>query len=156
MANQMYMTIHGTRQGKFYGKNVSSKHIGKIPIISFSSDTQSPRDMNTGMATGKRHGGGVKVLKIRDSSSPQLFRAMTTNETLKSVVFEFFETAPDGSEYLSETITLSDVLVGSVRDNLSGRSKGSEGGISEEVVFSYTKISAVGVPRAGFSDAWNE
>jgi type VI secretion system secreted protein Hcp len=88
MANQSYMTIAGTKQGKFKGQSQSGKF---TPILSFDMSMQSPRDAATGQASGKRQHKPIAVLVPWTTACPQLFTAMMTNESLESVVFEFSE-----------------------------------------------------------------
>lgn len=111
MAYEAYMIIEGTSQGKFKGESPRKNHKDKIPILAFDYEVQSPRDSATGAAAGTRQHKPVTVTKEWGASSPQLFQAVTTNEVLKSVTFEFYRTTPEGKEDQHYSIKLTNATV---------------------------------------------
>lgn len=54
MAYEFYVSIEGSKQGKFKGESAREAHKGKIGAIGFSHEVASPRDVATGQASGKR------------------------------------------------------------------------------------------------------
>ena len=92
MAYEFYVSIEGTKQGKFKGESTREAHRDKIPALAFSYEVTSPRDVATGQASGRRQHGPVTFVKAWGAASPQLFQALTTNEVLKTVLFEFVGT----------------------------------------------------------------
>jgi type VI secretion system Hcp family effector len=106
MAYEFYISIEGTKQGKFKGDSLREKWKGKITGISFHYEVKSPRDTATGQANGKRQHQPLKITKRWGAASPQVFQALVTNEILKTVLFEFVTTDLNGEEQIFQTIKL--------------------------------------------------
>lgn len=122
------MTIEGTKQGVFPGAKA-----GGIAGLRFSYDVKSPRDVASGLATGKRQHGPVVVTKLVGTASPQLFQALTANELLKSVAIEL--PAGEGAGY---TVKLTNATVSEVKqytETLNGQAA-----VLEDVSFTFQKI----------------
>ncbi|HEX2781771.1 MAG TPA: type VI secretion system tube protein TssD [Gemmatimonadaceae bacterium] len=117
------VTVEGTKQGVFKAENPRAGRQGKIPAIAFSYDVKSPRDAASGMASGRRQHSPITFTKAIDASSPQFFQALTTNEILKSVVFEFYGTNPNGEEQVVYVVRLSNATVGEIEQYV-GRTGG--------------------------------
>ena len=65
--------------------------------------------------------------------------ALVENEVLRTVVFEFVQTADDGSKEVYHTITLSQARVSAVRQR-AGADAGSAAGELEDVSFTFVRI----------------
>jgi len=143
MAYEAYMIIEGTKQGKLKGESVRTAHKDKIPILGFEYEVAAPRDLASGQASGKRQHKPVKVIKEWGASSPQLFQAVTTNEVLKSVTFEFYRTTPEGKEDQHYSIKLTNATVSGHRKFIDKSVKHSDGHDVhelEEISFTFQKI----------------
>jgi type VI secretion system secreted protein Hcp len=114
MADEFYVTVEGARQGKFAGETAREAHQGKLPGIAFHYGVASARDAASGMASGRRTHHPVVLTKQWGASSPQFFAALCTNESLKSVLFEFMSTDPSGEEYVFHTVRLTNAGVSEV------------------------------------------
>jgi len=145
MAYEYYMTIQGSNQGKFRGE--SQKRPGQIPILSIQYAVASPRDASTGQATGRRQHKPLSIAKELGASSPQLFRALTSDEALTSVVISCVAVAQDqfGSGGVCQTIKLINARVSAVR--YAGHAPSTEQAL-EEVTFSFEGIEFNGAPAA--------
>lgn len=148
MAYEFYATIEGTRQGKFKGESVREKHKDKVACISYGHEITSPRDVATGLASGKRQHGPITITKEWGAASPQFFQALVTNEVLKSVLFEFIHTTPDGEEEIYYTVSLTNATVSRVKQ-MTGAGESSSSAKTrasydthelEEVSFTYQRI----------------
>lgn len=115
MAGVFYVTIVGSKQGQLKGESARVGGKGKLEGITFVSDVSSPRDAASGLPTGKRVHAPITFTKEWGAASPQLFQAAVTNETLKSVVFEFIATDRAGKEYVFETVKLTNATVSDLR-----------------------------------------
>ncbi len=144
-AYEFYLSIDGTKQGKFRGESLRKGTEGKIPGLRFQYTVQSPRDMATGQASGKRQHQPVVITKRWGVSSPQIFQACVTNELLKSVVLEFVRTNPNGQEYIYHVIRLTNATISSIRqyaNMLNANELPTIGGQHdlEDVSFTFQKI----------------
>ena len=107
MAYEAYISIEGTKQGKFKGESKVAAHKDKIVGLAFEYEVISPHDPANGMATGKRIHKPIMFTKEWGAASPQIFQALFTNEGLKTVLFEFFRMSPEGKETIFTTIKLT-------------------------------------------------
>jgi len=165
MAYEFYVTIEGTRQGAFKGESPREAHNKKVAGLSYSHEITSPRDIATGQASGKRQHGPISITKEWGAASPQLFQALVTNEVLKSVLFEFFHTTPDGLEEVYHTIKLANATVSKIKQMTgSGESSSSaKTGATydthelEEVSFTYQSIEVENMPgQTSAGDDWTK
>ena len=123
MAHEFYISIEGSKQGKFKGgtsglNGGAKRASNKIGGVKFSQETSSPRDPATGMVTGKRMHKPITITKEWDAATPQIYSALVTNESLKKVLFEFVKVDPAGREYVYHTITLTNAAVSDVHSYL--------------------------------------
>jgi len=119
MAYEFFVTIEGTKQGKFKGEtnglDGGKATSGKIAGVRFFAETVSPRDVATGQASGRRQHKPIMITKQWDAASPQLFKALVDNEVLKSVLFEFVKTNAQGQEFVYHTIKLTNATVSDIK-----------------------------------------
>jgi len=163
MAYEFYVSVEGTKQGKFKGESIREAHKEKLAGLSYSHEITSPRDVATGQASGKRQHGPVTITKEWGPATPQIFQALVTNEVLKSVLFEFIHTTPDGLEEVYHTVKLTNATVAKVRQVTgTGESAASAKTTAtfdthelEEVSFTYQAIEVENLPgQTSASDDW--
>ncbi len=130
MAFEFYVTVEGTKQGKFKGEATKDKHKDKIAGLAFEYELVSPRDLATGQSSGKRQHHPIKFTKEWGASTPQLFQACTTNEVLKEVHFEFCKTDANGEETVFYTVKLTNAAVARIAQ-FSSPNESSGGAKSE-------------------------
>jgi type VI secretion system secreted protein Hcp len=109
MANGFYLSVKAAKQGDLKGE--SGKNKNKIPILGFSYGVQSPRDLASGQASGKRQHKPVTVFKEWGVISPQLFEALVNNENLTSVIIDEIRTDPTGKEAVYMEIRLTNATL---------------------------------------------
>ena len=115
MAYEFYVTIQGTKTDSFHGESRRKSHEQAITGLEFLYEVTAPRDLATGQATGKRQHKPITITKEWGAASPQIFQALVNNEVLKSVLFEFMETAPEGKEVVAYTIRLINATISQFR-----------------------------------------
>jgi len=97
---------------------------GSISLIAIEHDIGSPRDLATGLATGKRVHHPIVVTKATDNTSPLFNQMIARNELIKTAEFLFFGTDSQGGfaagrETLQYRISLTKAFV--ARVELVGR-----------------------------------
>jgi type VI secretion system secreted protein Hcp len=143
VGDSIKVTIEGAKQGSF--KADSS---GKISASAFAFAAESPRDAASGQASGMVQHRPLTITKAVDAASPQLFQALMTNESLKSVVVEVYS-GTGGKEALVQTIRLSNASVGNLRQHVEPTEGNASNDLQEEVSFSYqTMEMSDQAPRA--------
>jgi type VI secretion system secreted protein Hcp len=121
------MTATGQKQGAITGDGPN----GKIMVIAVSHEIVSPRDAASGLPTGKRQHKPFVITKELDKSSPLFFNALTTNENLPAVQFNFMRSNADGTKSTYYTVKLT---------NANVASRTQTGGF-EKISFTYQKIT---------------
>lgn len=133
------VTIEGVKQGQF--KADSS---GKITATGFSLESESPRDAASGQASGKVQNRPVTITKPVDGASPQLFQALATNETLKTVTIEVYSGSTGGKDELVQTIRLTNAAVAGLRQHIDAdTAEQAPAGLREDVSLAYQTIEFV-------------
>lgn len=167
MAYEFYVTIEGTKQGKMKGESIRDAHKEKLSGLSYRHEIKSPRDVATGQASGKRQHGPVTITKEWGPATPQLFQAVVTNEVLKSVLFEFIHTTPEGAEEIYYTVKLTNATVSQVKYMTGGNAVEGAGSAKteatydthelEEVSFTYQRIEMEHKPgKTAALDDWTK
>ncbi len=129
------MKVTGHKQGAFKGDdNAPPRLAGLITVTGYQFDIVSPRDSATGQASGKRQFKPVVVTHVMGGSSPQFLTAAATNETLTSVVINFFRTNREDGSVNYYRVTLTDATVSEVRQYTSGAD------LLEDDSFTFRKI----------------
>lgn len=141
-AYEFYVTIEGTKQGKFRGESMRRSGDNKMSGVRFQYEVKAPRDIATGQASGKRQHGPIIITKPWGIVSPQLFQALVTNEVLKSVFIEFMRTSPEGARYQYQTIKLTNATISSIRQyaNVANPGEPVNPGELEDIAFTFQKI----------------
>ena len=106
MAQSISVSFEGTRQGKFKGESLRKGMEDKSDVIGYVSEVNSPRDLATGMATGRRSYLPVVILKASGAASPQILQACATNEVIKKIVIDFYKRDMNGQDINYYTVTL--------------------------------------------------
>jgi type VI secretion system Hcp family effector len=150
MPQKFFVTIEGAKQGKFKGEGAGAgaKHADQIAGLAFHYEVTRPvtaAATGAAMATGKRQHSPVTFVKHWGAASPQLLKALIDNELLKSVVFDFEETTPNGQTKVFYTIKLTDAGVVSVKQDVPPPGSPSAGETIEEIGLTFAKIEETSV-----------
>jgi len=150
MSYRFFVTIEGAVQGKFKTDDQKDPKSSRINAVGYDYDVVSPRDPRTGQATGRRQHGPVKITKALGPSSPQCFKALVTNEAIKSVLIEFVHVNPQGQEQVYFTVTLANASITEYRQ-LAGVARPDNYATdwpneAEQVTFTFQKITLEHVP----------
>lgn len=132
---------------------------GSIEVIEFVHALNIPTDSNTGKLTGTRIHSPVVLVKEFDSSSPYLYKAVTSGQTLKSAEFKWYRINDAGQEAEYFNIKLEKVKVVSVAPVMNNVKNPATEKFNhmESVQLRYEKITWT--HKDGniiHSDSWNE
>jgi type VI secretion system secreted protein Hcp len=135
-----YVTIEGTKQGKFKGDDATSQ--SKSEFFDYSFSLSQPIDATSGQATGKAKYGAVTIVKKNGYSTPQIIQALTTNEVLKSVLIEFVKIQSDGMQVVYYTVKLTNARISRVNQTCNNEQPSLKQGSFplDEVSFVFQKI----------------
>ena len=112
MAFQAYISIKGKKQGQFKGEGIQNRRKDKwMPVLAFAYAVQSPRDVATGQASGKRQHKPIVITKEWGPASPQLLQALNSQEALSSVEFQFTKRVAAGDELVYHPVKLTNARI---------------------------------------------
>jgi type VI secretion system secreted protein Hcp len=105
--------VVGTKQGEIRGSVTQKGREGRIAVIAVSHEIISPRDAESGMATGKRQHKPLAITKEVDRASTGLRSMLISNEETKEWELQFFRPSPTGAETQYLTIRLTAASIAS-------------------------------------------
>ena len=110
-ASPAFMELEGEQQGNIEGSSNIQGREGAIIVYAFGHNINIPREVTSGLPTGKRVHAPFKILKEFDKSSPKLYQALCSGEQMKNVTIKWYRTDPSGQEEHYFTIVLEDALI---------------------------------------------
>lgn len=138
--------MKATRQGDIKGSVTQKGRDGWIICQQFDHEIVSPRDVQTGLATGKRQHKPLRIVKYFDKSTPLLYNVLCSNESLPEVEIKFFSIPKAGKSAGAEvnyfTIQLTNANISNIRAYVPNALAPQNGPYSdmEEISFTYQKI----------------
>ena len=137
-----HMELEGENQGKIEGSSTQQGREKTILIEAMNHRVRIPRDLQTGLPTGKRVHEALTVTKVYDKSSPKLYQALCTGEHLKDVVIKWYRIDPTGQEEHYFTHTLTDAIIVEIKPWMPNCLDSATESFShmEDVSFTYRKI----------------
>jgi type VI secretion system secreted protein Hcp len=143
MALLFYATMKGQKQGDIKGDCKQKGREGSMVCSAFESHCEAPRDVQSGLPTGKRRYSPIRIVKELDQASPLIWAALTTNENLKEVTFKFYRPSSKGVEEQFYTIKLTNARICGVRilQHNMHEMENAKVPLEEEVEFTFQKIS---------------
>jgi type VI secretion system secreted protein Hcp len=145
------MKVTGHKTGVFKGDDTARAKApaNTITVISYQYELTSPRDPASGLPTGKRMHKPVTITHELGGSSPQFLLAVSTNESLDSVVINFYRTDRNGQDFNYYRVTLTNGSVSDVKQYSSGNN------LLEDISFTFRKIEQDDfVSKTAFFDDW--
>lgn len=116
----------------------------------------TPTDNMTGKPTGKRIHSPLMIVKEFDYSSPYLYKAVATGQTLKKAELKFYKINNSGQEAEYFNILLENVRIVSVSPSMAAPEDANNNHM-EQIEFRYEKITwKHNDGNIIFSDSWNE
>ena len=154
MAYTAYISIKGQKQGQFAGDGSDKQNKDRILITSFSFSAESPRDVASGQASGKRQYQPIVIQKHWGEASPQVYQALSSNEVLTQVLIEFITTDPKGGEMVDHSFNLTNATISAVREFTESAQPANQIEYLEEISFTFQKIEIKDKSGKTFDDNW--
>lgn len=148
MNNPVFISIEGSTQGLLTAGAFTPESVGNIYqnghedetlVKAFTHAVKIPRDAGSGQPTGRRTHDPMTISKLIDKSSPLLFNALTTGETLTKVEIKWYRPGFAGKQEHFYTMELEDAVIVNIETSM-----GTEAGLIspiEKVSLSYRKIT---------------
>ena len=146
-----YMTIEGVTQGLITEGALSEDSVGSLYqedhedqflVQAFDHNIIIPRDAQSGQPSGLRVHKPLTITKIFDKSSPLLYQALVTGESLSCTV-EWFRTSSEGTAEHYFTHEIEGAVVVDIKAIMPNCQDPSQAHFThlEEVSFSYSTIT---------------
>lgn len=132
---------------------------GSIEVSELMHSIELPTDTLTGKITAKCLHSSFSFMKEIDSSSPCLYKSLSTGQTLKSAVFKFYRINSNGQEEEYFRTSLENIKVTEVDSLMMDVKKHqwARHNHAEFIDFSYKKITWHYLDgNVIYSDSWNE
>jgi len=145
-----YMSVEGVTQGMITEGALSEDSVGStyqeghdehFMVQAFEHNIIIPRDVHSGQPSGQRVHQPLKVTKVFDKSSPLLYQALVTGESLTCVI-EWYRTSSEGVQehYFSHELEGAVIVdIKAIMPNCQDPSM-SHFTHLEEISFSYSSI----------------
>jgi len=142
MALNSYLKLKGQKQGDIKGDVTQKGREGKILVMAFDHEVQTPRDPASGLPTGKRMHRPFTITKEIDKSSPLLYSALVNNENLTVWELQCFAAESSGVEVNTYTVTLTNARIVDITSTMLNNKipENAKMPLLEEVSFTYQKI----------------
>lgn len=166
MPTPAYMVIEGSTQGLItkdaftrdsVGKSFQVEHENEILVQAFEHQVIRPTDPQSGQPTGDRVHKPLMITKVFDRSSPLLFNALTTGESL-TCTLRWYRPTDKGVEHYF-TIELVDAVIVDIQSRMPNCQDPDMAHFThlEDIYFSYRKISWEHlISNTSASDDWRK
>lgn len=114
MATPIHLWLTDSAGAELKGSVRVMDREGSIEVVAQKHNLYIPTDNNTGKLTGTRIHAPFEFTKEIDISSPYLYKAVTTGQTLQRAEFKWYKNDPNGFEYEYFSTVLENVKVVSV------------------------------------------
>ena len=158
MAIPAYLWLRDDGGNPIYGSVDVQNREGSIEVLSFSHGLLVPTDNNTGKITGTRLHAPLVIEKEFDSSSPYLYKAVATGQTLKSAEIRWYRINHAGQEECYFVMTIEGVKVTGINPGMPNAKMAGNSQINhmESVSLMYDKITWRYVDgNVQYTDDWN-
>jgi type VI secretion system secreted protein Hcp len=159
MAIPAYMWIKDDGGADIKGSVTVQGREGSVEVVALKHGVSIPTDSNTGKLTGARIHKPVTFTKETDSSTPYLYKAVTSGQTLKSIEIKWYKIDDAGKEVEYFNTKLDNVKVVAVKPEMHDVKNPSfeKHNHLEEIELRYEKITwAYKDGNIIHSDSWND
>ncbi len=160
----VWLKVKGSKSGEIKGYSTNAAHKDWIEVLSYEHVMEAPVDARSGTASGRVQFNPIKVVKQIDQATPMLYQALTQNENLPEVLFEFWTSGASGGiqKYLDIKLTnarivhssmdmspdldntkmsAKDMAMGAARGAMGGRGSGNQALVTQTIQFTYDTMS---------------
>ncbi len=120
MALNAYLKLTGESTGEVKGSVTQAGREDSIMVIAVEHEVISPRDVASGLPTGKRQHKPLIITKEVDKSSPLLYTILVNNENITDWELRFWQPSPSGQEVQHYTIQLTNAAIAGIELEHSG------------------------------------
>lgn len=144
-ADTYFMRLKGQRSGEIRGGVTQKGREGQIQVVDVHHAVVSPRDVASGLPTGKRQHKPLELTIPLDRSAPLFYNMVATNETITDLQLHTWvptiRTATGiGSEVLAYSIRLTNATIASVEEIVKTDAAGANPKTLLKISLTYQRI----------------
>lgn len=139
----MFLKVEGSVGGVIKGESQDDQHADEIDILEWSWGMQTHAGISAAGPSGRATLKELNVVKLADSASTALMKALRNNEVIKRAVLSVRKAGKGQIDYLKVTIEnarITSLDIGTLDDELGPK-------ISEKLSFAFHKIAVDYVPQ---------
>jgi type VI secretion system secreted protein Hcp len=159
MAIPVYLWLYNDGGSHVKGEVMIQGRVGSIEVLAQDHSVAIPTDNNTGKLTGTRVHAPFRFTKEIDPSTPYLYKAVTTGQTMQKAEFKYYRIDNAGQEVLYYTTLLENVKIVKVAPqmhDIKDPTKEKHNHL-EQIELRYEKITwTYKDGNISHSDAWDE
>ena len=159
MAIPVYLWLYNDGGSQVNGSVRVKDREGSIEVLALDHVVATPTDNNTGKLTGTRIHSPFRFTKEIDATTPYLYKAVTTGQTMQKAEFKYYRIDDAGQETLYYTTLLENVKIVKVAPqmhDIKDPTKEKHNHL-EEIELRYEKATwTFHDGNIAHSDAWNE
>ena len=156
MAIPVYLWLKDDGGADIKGSVDVKDRVGSIEVVAQEHNLYIPTDNNTGKLTGTRIHTPFLFTKEIDASSPYLYKAVTTGQTLRQAEFKWYRINDAGQEVEYFNMLLEGVRIVSVSPTMAGPEDKNNNHL-ETIELRYEKITWKHCDgNIIYTDAWND
>jgi type VI secretion system secreted protein Hcp len=142
MALNAFLTLKGKLQGDIKGSSTLKGREGKIIVIAANHEVLSPKDVTTGLPSGKHMHRPFVITKEVDKSTPLLYNMLIKNEIAITWILQFYQANAQGLEKQYYTVQLTNATITDIAFKMDNNKHADlmQYAAYEEVSFVYQKI----------------
>ena len=148
MALNAYLRMKGQKTGDVKGSVTQKGRADSMMVIAYEHSILTPRDIASGLPTGKRQHKPLMIMKEIDKASPLLYNILVTNENIPTWKLEFWTplikaATGVGSEVQYYTIELTNANICQIEQFMLNNKDPelTKYAPSEKIFFTYQKIT---------------
>ena len=115
MALNAFLKLKGEKQGEIKGGVTQKGREGSILVNAANHELAVPRDITSGLPTGRVMHKPFVITKLLDKSSPLLYQALINNENITEWLLQFWATAVNGIEKQEYAVKLGNARITDIR-----------------------------------------
>lgn len=148
MALNAYLRLKGQKSGDVKGSVTQKGREDSMMVIAYEHEILTPRDVASGLPTGKRQHKPLMIMKEIDKASPILYSILVNNENISTWKLQFWTpqikaATGVGSEVQYYTIELTNANICQIEQHMLNNKDPelTKYAPAEKIYFTYQKIT---------------
>ncbi|MEN9548098.1 MAG: hypothetical protein RIR12_689 [Bacteroidota bacterium] len=140
-SQRIFMKLDGNKSGVIKDDDLPGKFNGMVELTGYQFESAIPKDVASGMASGRRTKLPLLITKNYSKASVQLFGALVNNEVFNSIVIQVYRKNSLGQDVHEQSIKLTNAMINSFKQGTDHtRVISTDNNPKDEIRISYQKM----------------